>query len=116
MPLVEVAWADGRLELAERRAVLEAAEASGVLPGTASHQLLEGWLAERPGPELREAWREYVVTLQATVSIEAQLHLKESVVGRARAVAGAAGGVLGVRSVSRQEELVLRELAAIFQV
>src|SRR5919109_4846649 len=50
VPLVEVAWADGRLEAKERSALLAAAEQAGVRKDSASYQLLEEWFRERPSP------------------------------------------------------------------
>ena len=48
VPLVEVAWADGKIDEKERRAVLSAAEANGIFSGSPSHELLESWLSRRP--------------------------------------------------------------------
>ncbi len=115
VPLVEVAWADGQVEAAERRAVLAAAAANGVLPGTPSHALLEGWLATRAAEGLLQAWGEYTVALCARLPAAERESLKRQVVGRARAVAEAAGGILGLgRKVSAREEEVLRELEKAF--
>ena len=75
-----------------------------------------GELEERPAPGVFEAWREFVTALCARLSIEGQLGLREDLLGRAREVAGAAGGFLGVRSISRREEAVLRELESAFPV
>ena len=44
IPLLEVAWADGRMEVRERQAILTGAQAAGLQQGAASYQLLEGWL------------------------------------------------------------------------
>ena len=57
-----------------------------------------------------------VAALCARLSIEGQLELREDLLGRAREVAEAAGGFLGVRSISRREETVLRELESVFPV
>lgn len=51
-PLVEVAWADGKVSHAERDIILQIAEERGVAAGAADyHQLLE-WLDHRPSDEL----------------------------------------------------------------
>jgi hypothetical protein len=115
VPLVEVAWADGEVEAAERRAVLEAAAEHGVAPGSPSHALLESWLAKRPEGGLLEAWGEYMVDLCERLPAAEREALKRQVVGRARAVAEAAGGILGLgRRVSEREEVLLRELEKAF--
>ena len=56
VPLVEVAWASGRVEPKERMAVMSAAESNGVVSGSPGHALLESWLEHRPDGRLLEAW------------------------------------------------------------
>ena len=112
VPLVEVAWADGTLHERERDAVMQAAEAHGVAPGSAAHDLLEGWLSQRPGRELLEAWRAYVSALAELLDETERRALRQDVVSRARAVAEAAGGILGLGKVSDAEERVLKALEA----
>lgn len=114
VPLVEVAWADQHLDAEERKAVLRGAESVGIAQDSPGHALLQAWLEERPDPRIFEAWREFVAALCARLSIEGQLQLREDLMGRAREVAEAAGGFLGVRSISRREEAVLRELESVF--
>ena len=55
-PLVEVAWADGRVDDREREALLKAAAEQGLAPGTAIHGVFEDLLREAPRPEVRAAW------------------------------------------------------------
>jgi uncharacterized tellurite resistance protein B-like protein len=115
VPLVEVAWADGTLDEKERAAVRKAAAEEGVHEGEPAHALLDGWLAERPGPELHAAWYEYVRALLDRLSPEAAAKLQEGLLGRARRVAEAAGGFLGLMSrVSPSEQQVLDDLRAAF--
>jgi len=116
IPLVRVAWADEQLVEEERRAVLRGAESVGIAEDSPGHALLRAWLEERPDPRIFEAWRDFVAALCARLSIEGQLELREELLGRAREVAEAAGGFLGLRSISRREETVLRELESVFPV
>jgi hydrophobe/amphiphile efflux-3 (HAE3) family protein len=114
IPLVKVAWADQHLDAEERTAVLRGAESVGIAPDSPGHALLRAWLEERPDPRIFEAWRDFVTALCARLSIEGQLELREDLLGRAREVAEAAGGFLGVRTISRGEAAVLRELESVF--
>jgi hypothetical protein len=115
VPLVEVAWADGKIDEKERRAVLSAAEANGISPGSPSHELLHSWLTHRPDARLLAVWGEYIVGLCANFSSREKAAVKEKVVGRARAVAEAAGGYLGLgRKVSPEEGVILSELEKAF--
>ena len=59
-------------------------------------------------------WRDYIQVLLPQLSVEGKLRLEELVIERARAVAAAAGGVVGVRAVSRSEQSVLVAVAAAF--
>lgn len=115
VPLVEVAWADGSMAPKEREAIVAAAEAAGLDRGSAGFALLESWLEERPEPALRQVWFEYVRALCSALDEAGRQRLRSEVMGRARAVAEAAGGILGLgRKVSQAEERVLRELEAAF--
>jgi predicted RND superfamily exporter protein/CRP-like cAMP-binding protein len=115
-PLAAVAWADGVMEEAEREAVLAGAEGCGLRPATPSAELLSTWLAEQPGPELLRAWGELIDRICTGLSVEGRLRLRGELVGRARDVAEAAGGVMGFGAVSREEEQVLEELDRAFRL
>lgn len=115
VPLVEVAWADGKMDARERDAVLRAAEARGLAPGTPGRALLEAWTEQRPARELMESWSAYIGALCQDLSADHRWNLEEQIVGEARAVAEAAGGFLGIAKVSKQEEAVLAQLEAAFR-
>src|SRR4030095_8542232 len=93
VPLVEVAWADGTLDAKERRAVIER---SGIQPGSSDAALLEPWLARRPDPKLFTAWTQMVKGMTAQLDAAGRERLKAGLLERARAVASASGGILGV--------------------
>ncbi len=115
VPLVEVAWADDTMADKERAAVLEAAASEGITPGAPAYELLSTWLAIRPGAGLRQAWGGYVRALCGELTSEQSHALRDQLIGRARGVASAAGGLLGIASISRKEEAVLLELEAVFE-
>jgi hypothetical protein len=111
VPLVEVAYASGRVELNERRAVLSAAEMSGLKSGDTAYKLLEQWLQHRPDPKLFEAWRAYIAALVPTMNPDAADALKKFILDRGTRVAEAAGGFLGIGSICKEERQVLDSLA-----
>jgi hypothetical protein len=113
-PLVAVAWASGRVEAKERKAVLAAAREAGLSSGDVSYQLLEGWLDERPTRKLLEAWKDSMGALSGSLTAADRAGLRREVMDRARRVAEAAGGFLGLSTVSREEEAVLKELEGAF--
>jgi hypothetical protein len=111
VPLIEVAWADAQLDAKERSAVLAAAEANGITAGSPGHELLEDWLTHRPDGRLLATWGEYIVGLCASLDPAERDALRDEILGRARTVAEAAGGFLGLGSkISREEEVVLQQL------
>ncbi len=54
-PLVQVAWAEGKVTSREKRVVLDIANESGVTKVSPSYALLEEWLEKRPPPAVFEA-------------------------------------------------------------
>jgi hypothetical protein len=115
VPLVVVAWADGSLDAKERNAILASAEQAGLNKQQASYQLFERWLAAVPPPTLLATWQSYVSALSATLTEEARLALKTEILGRARAVAEAAGGFMGLgQKVATEEAAMLGVLDRAF--
>lgn len=114
VPLVEVAWADGKLDPNERAAILSSAEKEGLVSGTAGHRMLQTWLDSPTAPSLLRAWLDYTKTLCRGMSDDSKAKLHSRVIGRARAVAEAAGGLLGIGAISSEEHEVLRLLESAF--
>jgi hypothetical protein len=111
VPLVVVAWADGRIDSGERTAVLSAANSERLHKDETSYQLLEQWLANPPPPDLLVKWKAYIQALSATLDNEARQTLKSAILDRAREIANAAGGFLGIGSrVAKAEKAVLEDL------
>ena len=115
VPLVQVAWADDKLEPGERDAVLKAATEAGLGKDSAAYKLLLGWLDSQPEPELFSAWSEYVQELVKTIAAEEADSLREGLISRAEDVAKAAGGILGLgNKVSEAEQAVIDQLKSAF--
>jgi len=115
VPLVVVAWADGDVAETERAAILSASESQGLSRDSGSLQLLEQWLQTQPSEELLATWKDYVDALKKTLTDADYAHLKTEVLTRAKQVAEAAGGFLGLgNKVSKVEQAVLDDLAAAF--
>lgn len=116
VPLVEVAWADGRLDRREKEALLEAARDAGIDQRHPCYDLFAGWLTHRPEPRMLEAWSAYLDGLGPQLGPEAFARLQERLMGRARGVAEAAGRLLGLGDpVSPEEEKVLGILDRCFR-
>ena len=110
VPLVEVAWADGQIQPKERDAIIKAAIEQGVEEGSPTCALLRNWLQTKPEVMLLEVWKGYIEELKGSLAPRSREHLKSGTMGRARAIAEAAGGFLGVASISAAEKKMLEEL------
>ena len=110
VPLIAVAWADRKMDERERKAVLSAAEQIGVAVGSPAHDILLSWLDQRPGPDLLDSWVAYVQTPRPNLTGADREHLSRDVLERARKVAKATGGFLGLGDVSPSEREVLKRI------
>jgi hypothetical protein len=114
VPLIQVAWADGAIQDNERTAILQGAHGKGLTDGSDGYELLQTWLKKQPGDELFVAWEAYIKALASQLNDEQNRLLKNQIVGFAKMVAAAAGGILGFGKVSSTEEKVLHRIEAAF--
>ena len=116
IPLIEVAWADGKVDERERDAVLKGAESFGLFKDQIGFSLLEQWLGHRPPVGLLESWIYYMRGLCPLLSGAEREMLKADLIQRARAVAEATGGLIGKGSkISLREHDVLAKLESAFE-
>lgn len=113
-PLVEVAWADGKLDRRERDAVLDAAVASGIARGTPGYEALQAALADGPTEARRKVWFAYARDLAGRLDANERRLVREDLLQRARRVAEASGGILGSLRISAAEQRVLDRIAEAF--
>lgn len=107
VPLILVAWADGTVSEKEREAILTSAEQAGVQADSAAGKMLTGWLAEQPDATLTETWKDYMQAICEKLPAGDKVKLGEQLMERCKKVAEAAGGFLGLGSVSVKEKAVL---------
>lgn len=116
VPLVLVAWVDNMMHENEREAILAAANKQGINKGCSVYEMLKEWLHERPSPELKVSWfdfmREYVIHLNAAE----RLAWEEEILGSSQDVAESSGGwFFGLGAVSTDQQELLDELHAVFK-
>ena len=109
IPLVEVAWSDGEVDVAEKGVLLAAAEEDEIAIDHPAHRLLRSWIEQRPGPALFDAWELHVSLAGRT------LERRKKILDRAGNVAHASGGLLGIGRVSGAESEVLEIIEALFR-
>jgi tellurite resistance protein len=110
VPLVLVAWADGKVDPEEREPIMNAAKEQGIESDSPSAKLLDHWLTTKPKRELASIWTSYVAAIMEKMSDEAKAALRNSMITRATAVAKASGGILGIGKLSSDEKQVLGEI------
>ena len=105
LPAIQVAWADGVIQEGERRVILQLAEREGLAADPTAMARITRWLeAPPPDEEIKSALAELRAILD---SRDGDRELLDQVVGWARAVAAADGGVLGLGAVGRDEKRTL---------
>lgn len=115
VPLLLVAWANKEIRRAERFVILEAAAEYGIQAGSPAYALAEEWLTVRPPASLVQAWHDYVEILRQVLEPGDRDRFSESILRRAKEVAQAAGGILGIGPrTSHEERAVLDRLARAF--
>ena len=115
VPLVEVAWADGKMSGDERAALLQAVAESGVRKEDDAFALLQDWLEEPPAPEMLDVWKDCVAALRKQMDSEAFESLKHDLLDRAHTIAIATGGMMGLGNrITKAEQQMLDGLTAAF--
>lgn len=115
VPLIDVAWADGKVQPEERDAILQAAKGKGIEEGSHAYELLGDWLENEPKKQLFAAWAAYIESLTAAMNDSQVAMLQRQVVGLARDVARSAGGIMGINVVSAGEKDALDRIAHAFE-
>ena len=107
LPLVHVCWADGRVQEAERKAVLALLDARGIAPDSDACLLVESLLERRPS----ETYLAQTLALMKAL-VEKSGGETSDVVDLCSKVAEASGGLLGFGNrTSDAERALIRQIA-----
>lgn len=110
VPLVQVAWAQGDVDEAERKLLLRLARARGIAEGSAADRQLADWLSHRPSADVfARATRLVRAVLQSPAQ---QAMTADDLVKYSESIAEASGGVFGLKRISAEERAVIEALAA----
>ena len=121
LPLIQVAWSDGKIQGPEKELILEVAEEGGLIDGT-SRSVVEKWLEDRPTSTAMVRGAHVLVALArlseddssaSTVTVNTLSDILEF----SHQVAEAAGGMFGLaESISRSELHALEQIGRALQV
>ncbi len=113
IPLLQVAWSDGKLSEKERALILEVGHTYGVKEGRAAYQKLQGWLTSKPSKETFDRALTVIRDIMSFQTWEQREIAAQKLVEASERIAAASGGFLGLGSkVSAEEKAVLRRVAA----
>ena len=114
VPLIEVAWANGKIGKKEKEAVLKAVSKFGWSSSSIDYILLERWLEHKPDESLLKAWIQYTKNVCSLMNREEVGKLKTEILGHARAISEISGGILGIGKISQQEKNMLEVIEKSF--
>lgn len=108
LPLIYVAWADGRIQAAERASILEVLRIREIAPGSEAWIFTEALLEQRPSQDYME------LTLQLLKDVQASNHKQPTtILELCAAIANASGGFFGFTSaINDEENAALEKIAA----
>jgi tellurite resistance protein len=115
LPLVRIAWAEGKITKSERELILEAARARGVLPGSPGFEKLAEWLNRRPTEEFFDKTMRIIRAILMVLPEEEMESSKRDLLSYSARVAEASGGILGMGKIDRKERALLEEIAKILE-
>ena len=104
VPMIEVAWADGTVSEPERDAIIAAALARGVEPGSQADRQLAQWLANPRSAVLSDATLHLLGAVLQKRPPDVRAPVTRDLLAACIAVASASGGILGFRSISDKEQ------------
>jgi len=112
LPLVQVAWADGRIQGPERRLILKTAKENGYLEGSGAN-LLEGWLKKRPASEYFDRARTLLIAIvhrDSGIGSSLGIEALTDPVDLCDTLARSAGGLFGIFGMDEREKSAIREI------
>lgn len=111
VPLVQVAWADGSLSKKERETIALIASLRGIHVSEESYGLLQEWLNQRPHERFfRTCTQALRQILRTSPTLESD-NLRRDLSSYCICVASASGGAFGLATISREERMLLTQLA-----
>ena len=111
LPVFGVAWADGKMQPNEVKSLLETTNSFASLGVSEEHPLLDKWLTEPLSADSVEQGLDFLRDLSVHEDFsEITITRLKEVLRLSQEVAKAAGGLLGIASVSGAERRVLKAL------
>jgi len=111
VPLIQTAWAEGKVSDKERTLIVQAARSRGIAAGSAADALLNQWLRERPSEAMFERTLRIIRAILQGRSPEERAASERDLLSLCTAIAAASGGLVGFGAVSEEERRTLAHIA-----
>jgi hypothetical protein len=115
LPLVQVAWADGAVQEAERELILRLSEERWAI-GDEGRRLLRNWLHHPPSVEYSRRGQLALIALCDRSGSPIRREGLADVLALALEVARAAGGFFGFGAINAEEAIAIEEIAQALQI
>jgi hypothetical protein len=110
IPLVFVAWADGRLDDLEKKSMIEALVNRGISRSTAAMMTDHKWFRQQPEEELWELWAQFARSILGRRSTPLRNELLDEILTRCHVVANASGFQQDSAHISAREWEVIERV------
>ncbi|MBF0206716.1 MAG: TerB family tellurite resistance protein [Oligoflexia bacterium] len=117
IPLIEIAWADGKIDEQEKKMVLNSITSLGIEKTNIEHELIERWLEHKPDQKLLDAWKSYIHGICEQITQEEKKQMEEELLKHVYSIAEASGGILNTgigNKVSNREQELINQLQSAF--
>ena len=108
-PLVQMAWAEGKVTDNEGNLIFEIAQKHGISKETKAYQKLNEWLENKPSEQFFEHARTAIYLVNQTLPPEKQAVTTGDILTYCTRIAEASGGILGIGNKVSPEERELLE-------
>jgi hypothetical protein len=112
VPVLQVAWAEGGVSVAERKLIIDLARSRDIAAGSDADAQLQEWLDQKPSEAtFRKASRLIGAMLDQPEGAEMQFSA-DDLLKYCEQIAHASGGLFGIGKVSTEEKAALQQIAA----
>jgi hypothetical protein len=111
VPVIQIAWAEGGVTIAEREMIHGLARSRGIEPGSAADRQLTEWLTNRPAAAVFDSAGRLIRAMLDSGPLEMGQISADDLVKHCEDIAGASGGILGIGRISGEERRLLSKIA-----
>ena len=112
IPVLQVAWAEGGISVAERAAIVALARSRGITAGSEADHQLNAWLDHRPSADTFRKATRLIAAMVDHPGEGFQDLTADDLLKYCERIAHASGGLFGIGAVSAEERAALEQITA----